>query len=143
MTHFIEAGRRNLREQEPIQADAREIFGTAIDLLRDKGTYQREYVVFKHKSIQHTINSAEPPVNFFVQAGANLEKAKTVWLKVGGIQCWLRIRKLGQGDTEWFEAKQGRNRNGYLFNPNLEFVEGYKDSLKFVEQELLPLPETE
>src|SRR3990167_4621142 len=98
MTRFIEQGRQAIREKELIQADTRIIFDTAINLLRSNGKHYRDFVAFKHTGISHTVNSAEPPVNFWVSAGANLDKARSVWLTVQGHGFWLRIRKIGSGD---------------------------------------------
>ncbi|MBI2594183.1 hypothetical protein HYW39_00635, partial [Candidatus Curtissbacteria bacterium] len=105
----------SLREQEVLRASAKEIFTTAIDLLRQKGTLHREYLVFQHQLIDHTVNSGEPPVNVIVTAGANLDKAKSVWLKVDGIDHWLKVTKKGNQEQERFEAKEVRK--GHRFDP--------------------------
>ncbi|KKU49583.1 MAG: hypothetical protein UX73_C0032G0004 [candidate division WWE3 bacterium GW2011_GWC1_47_10] len=96
MSLFIEGGRQNLRQLEAIKTANEEIFNTAIDLLREHGSPYKEMLLFRYRVIEHTVNSREPSVKVVIAAGANLDKARSVYLEVEGqnpIQVYKKGRK--------------------------------------------------
>ena len=105
---FIEQGRQNLREREAIGVTCKEIFDTSISLLRKNGKPNRDLIVWKYQAIDHRVNSTEPPVRVYLSTGANIDKAKSVWMRVQGVDYGLRVTKKKKGDKEIFEGKKSR-----------------------------------
>lgn len=106
----IERGRQNLIEQQQMADASREMFTTGIALLREFGSATRAYLVFPVTSVSHTVNSPEgPSVRVDIQSGRNLERAKTVWICVEGVEKVLKVSRKGHGDQEAYKPQLLQN----------------------------------
>lgn len=88
---------------EEIETGIAEIFNAAIELLREHGSLNKDKLIFKYKVIEHTVNSAKPPVKVVIAASANLDKARLVYAEVEG-QNLIQVYKSGKKGHERFKG---------------------------------------
>ncbi|MBI4037721.1 hypothetical protein HY382_01585 [Candidatus Curtissbacteria bacterium] len=141
MSHFIEAAREKLRKEEQKGFFTKQLFTVAIDLLQERGVPYRQGL-FKYSSILHTINFAEPPITVTVLAGTNLDKAKSVWIAVEGMDYWLGTFKEGKGKGERFTSEKRRLRlsdnrvSGSGMDAEFEEISNHLEVLNLVQREV-------
>lgn len=129
---MIEAGGRNLREQEALRDCTREVFETVVDLLRAKGEFRRDLIFWKYQNLSHTVNSAEPPIQVFMWTSANLDKASKVTVEVEGIPNPFVVKKKTKNGVTIFS---GRKTFSSL-DQRLSEAQGYLEAVKRVAQEV-------
>jgi len=127
---FIEKGRRSLQEKEQRANTCEVIFNSAINLLGSNGYPFRESILLKYQCLTHTVNSQEPPVTVTLMAGANLRKARSVWMFIEGLDRGLRVDKRKVRDGKETYSGETR-RSGYGRDLGLTEALGY---LKAIEQ---------
>ncbi|KKR57553.1 hypothetical protein A2W45_01740 [Candidatus Curtissbacteria bacterium RIFCSPHIGHO2_12_41_11] len=134
---LIEIGRQNLQERGQIGFGCEVIFNSAIRLLKDKGKIQwipsyNPFVIYR--VLTYNVNSQEPPVRVSLMAGANLRKARSVWMRVEGLDEWLRVkRKVRNGE----ETYSGEIRDhGHSFRLRLDKALGYVKAINQLSAEL-------
>lgn len=140
MSHFIERGRETLRTLEDIKVANKEIYSTAIDLLRAHGVPHREGLIFKYQVLNHTVNSTEPSVGISLVAGANLDKARSVFIRVEG-QRPIRVYKRGRRGHERFEGVEVMSSGDeYALTSvpsvGIDYSRGYRDVLNLLRAEI-------
>jgi len=83
--NFIERGRQSLNEKREFQNATKELFNTAIDLLRAEGYPHRSLRVFTSQRLNFMVNSAQPPIMISIKSGADLARARKIYIKIEGV----------------------------------------------------------
>lgn len=133
----IEAARRNLIEREAVRGVCKVIFETSIGLLRENGVQRRDLLLWKYQNLVHNVNSAQPPVEVFIAAGANLDKAKKIAIRIEGTEQSLWVEKKTKGEETIFPGEK-RTRSGYksFFPLSLAEAQEYLSTVQRVAQEV-------
>ena len=136
---FIERGRQNLQEKGQIDFGCEVIFKSGIELLKDKGKFQwipSSNPFVNYRVLTYTVNSQEPPVTVTLMAGANLRKARSVWMGIEGLDEWLCVkRKVGDGKGTYSGE---RRHHGHGFRLDLNDTLGYLKAITQLSTELSP-----
>ena|SRR3989344_2760047 len=83
--NYIARAREVLLEREELNEASGKLFYAAIDLLKERGKTHRKLKVFKFQRVDHIANSTEPPIHITIDAGANLDKANIVQIRIQGL----------------------------------------------------------
>ncbi len=111
MFNYIEKAGQAIQIQEQKQKEiaqgSREIFTTAIDILRLKGKqgYLGDNPFSKYTYLSHSSNSAGQTVSVLIVAGHDLEKAKSVHIDINGINENLTVRRSIKKGHEFFNGE--------------------------------------
>lgn len=100
---LIEINRKHLRQKEQISQLSREIFTTAMDILREQGALRKGYL-FRRQGTRHTVSSVQPPIDIRIfNSRRNLEKSKIVYVRIKGVGMLDVKKKVSEGE-EIFKA---------------------------------------
>lgn len=127
--NYIDEARKDLIEQMELESSSEELFKLSIDLLRQYGEGIR-ILGFKHLIMNHSANSAEPPIDISIKSGPNLDKSKAVRIFIQ--ERTLTVRSTGKGENKRFTSYYVSGR--YAVDES-ETVKGYLSALKQVAKE--------
>ena len=136
MSNAIEQGRGRLRSQEDVKSSSREIFTTAMDLLEAKGQPMRCANLLVYRVFQHTVSFPESEISVTIVAGANLEKAQKVSIRIQGVGM-LQVRKTRVRRQEEFKAREYRIGYDDNYAPIDYFFKPKPDSREYEEADIL------
>ena len=134
----IEEGRQRLIEQGEIDSANREVFNTAIEILKAKGVKHRgDYPFNTYKVLRYTDKSMEPEILIVIRAGNDLAKARKIDFFIGG-KGWLYFKKSGAEGREQFDAYQSLMPPAFPLTSHNETSEipGYRDAIRQVKKQL-------
>lgn len=132
--NLIERGRQSLNERREFKRATKELFNNAMDLLRAEGQPQRSLRIFTYQRLDFTVNSAQPPIMVSIKSGADLERARKIYIKIEGVGK-IEVEKLPR---LFANAEQEFSMFSWNWSlpPTSQIAQGFLDALHIVDTEM-------